>query len=98
MNPTPPRPAEACPWCEGGLWSRGALIDRLHGKPLEECADRIVCPFCDGTGAADSWHGPAAEDWRRRRAMTLTEWLCGATPTPVGRWGPFGAPAGEEAR
>jgi hypothetical protein len=51
------RGATICPWCDG----RG---ERVANSFLR----RVFCEPCDGTGEADRWHGPSAEDWRHRDA------------------------------
>ena len=47
---------DLCPWCDG----RGQRI-YSDGPVL-----RVHCAPCEGTGEADRWQGPAADDWRRR--------------------------------
>jgi hypothetical protein len=75
-----------CPWCDG----QGERVTRFGQGRLEKFRliegpiDRVVCRPCDGTGEADRWQGPAADDWRERiktprpapprPAPTLSSW------------------------
>jgi hypothetical protein len=55
------RSVALCPWCNG------------TGERLRDRDDLVLCNPCDGTGEADQWQGPAADDWRARRARS-EEW------------------------
>jgi hypothetical protein len=50
------RDIEPCPWCSGS------------GRYQRSSREQVPCTYCAATGAAEEWRGPAADDWRRRRA------------------------------